>query len=188
MRRVVALCGLIVGLSLLLTLELVTPEDHAASVDATAPSGPLRAAGEETGKSPAHEFDAEALTDIANSIIQRPLFSPTRRPSNSPDTSEGLAVGQIELPRLAGVIIGPSGAWAIFAGADGKSRAAATGDSIGAFKVRAIGPGVVTLTGSEGDRVLHPSYLNPPGVASSASPAVAIPNAVRGNRIRNGGG
>jgi hypothetical protein len=184
MTRVVALCCLIVVLGVVLTWELATPEDSAASVDAAVPAGPVQDARDEPGKSAAHTFDTESLADIAGSIVQRPLFSPTRRPSaNGPDKSAGQAVGQAEVPRLTGVIIGPAGGWAIFAGADGKSHAAAPGDVIGAFKVRAIGPGVVTLTGSEGDRVVRPTYLNPPGVASAE---IAAPVAPVGNRNRDG--
>jgi hypothetical protein len=189
MRRVVALCCLIAVLGLVVTWELVAPEDSAASADAAVPAGAAPDAREPPGKTSAHEFDAEALADIAASITQRPLFSPTRRPSsNGSDKSPGLAVGPAEVPRLTGVIVGPSGGWAIFAGADGKSHAAAPGDAIGAFKVRAIGPGVVTLTGSEGDRVVRPTYLNPPGVASAeiASPEATSPIANLGNRNRDG--
>jgi hypothetical protein len=57
------------------------------------------------------------------------------------------------------VVVGPTGSRAIFAGADGKSRAAAEGDAVGAFTVQAIGPGRVTLSGSDGDRVLRPTHV-----------------------------
>ncbi len=153
------------------------------------PPVPSQATRTGADKSSPREFDAEALADIASSITGRPLFSPTRRPSsNGSDKSPGLAVGPAEVPRLTGVIVGPAGGWAIFAGADGKSHAAAIGDAIGAFKVRAIGPGVVTLSGSEGDRVLRPTYVTPPVDATSeiASPDAASPIAARGNRNREG--
>jgi len=188
MRRIVALCGLIAVLSVLLTWELVTPEEDASPVDAAAAAGPSPAAKPGTGTASPHGLDAEALADIATSMTERPLFSPTRRPSNTPDKSAGAATAQEDVPRLTGVTIGPSGGWAIFAGADGKSHAAAAGDAVGAFKVRAIGPGIVTLSGSEGDRVLRPTYLIPPAGTSSEipSPAVISPPGVRGNRNREG--
>ena len=188
MRRAVALCCLIAVLGLVLSWELATPEDRAAPADPASVAGPSKATRTTADKSAPREFDAEALADIAASVTARPLFSPTRRPSSRSDKAVGSAAAREELPRLTGVIVGPSGGWAIFAGADGKSHAAAAGDAIGAFKVRAIGPGVVTLTGSEGDRVLRPSYVNPPAVASSEipTPDVASLPTVRGNRNREG--
>jgi hypothetical protein len=185
MRRLAALCCLAAVLGLLLTWEVVAPDDHGA-VEAAAPAASPGRAGE---RRPAPQaFDAEALADIATSVTRRPLFSPTRRPPSSPAKSVGPAPGRDEVPRLTGVIVGPSGGWAIFAGADGKSHAAATGDAVGAFRVRSIGPGVVTLTGSEGDRVLRPAYVNPSGVTSSEipTPDVASLPAVRGIRNREG--
>jgi hypothetical protein len=189
MRRVVALGSLIVVLGVVLTWELTTSEDGAASVDAVVPAGLVQDSKDEAGKAVAHAFDADSLADIAASITQRPLFSPTRRPSsNGQDKSPELAAGPAEVPRLTGVIVGPAGGSAIFAGADGKSHAAAIGDAIGAFKVRAIGPGVVTLMGSEGDRVVRPTYLNPPGAAAAeiAAPEATSPITTAGNRKRDG--
>jgi hypothetical protein len=186
MRRMLALCCVIAALGLVLSWELATPEDNAASMDAAVAADPSQAIRTGADKSSPHEFDTEALADIATSATTRPLFSPTRRPSNSPDKSVGAAAAPEEVPRLTGVIIGPSGGWAIFADADGKSHAAATGDVIGAFKVRAISPGVVTLTGSGGDRVLHPTYVNPPAATTSEipTPDVASLPGIRANRNR----
>jgi hypothetical protein len=173
-------------LGFVLSWELATPEDTTASADAAVAADPSQATRTGADKSPPHEFDAEALADIATSITARPLFSPTRRPSNNSDKSVGSATAPEDVPRLTGVIVGPSGGWAIFADADGKSHAAATGDAIGAFKVRAIGPGIVTLTGSGGDRVLRPTYVNPPGGTTSEipTPDVASLPGIRGNRNR----
>jgi hypothetical protein len=188
MSRMLALCGLIAVLSVVLAWQLVTPDDTTAPADAAAPAGVLQATGTGADKASPHAFDADALADIATSITERPLFSPTRRPSSNPDNSTGSADVQAEVPRLTGVIVGPSGGWAIFAGADGKSHAAAAGDAVGAFKVRTIGPGMVTLTGSEGDRVLHPTYASPPAGSPSEIPApnLAASPGVRFNRNREG--
>jgi hypothetical protein len=188
MRRMVALCGLIALLGLVFAWELATPEDNAAPVDAAASASPSRVTRTGANKASPHEFGAEALADIATSTTERPLFSPTRRPSNRSASSAESATAREEVPRLTGVIVGPSGGWAIFAGADGKSHAAATGDAVGGFRVRAIGPGVVTLSGSEGDRVLRPTYVNPPGVTSSEIPTPDVTSlpGVRGNRNREG--
>lgn len=182
----VAIGCLAAVLSLALVWEFVAPDDEAPPVEASVPAA---SAGPGTSKAAQPGFDGEALADIASTATARPLFSPTRRPSAAATTSaSGTAVSQGEIPRLTGVIIGPSGGWAIFAGADGKSHAAAAGDAVGAFKVLAIGPGVVTLTGSEGDRVLRPTYVNQPaGASADVAPAPVAPLLVnRGARVREG--
>jgi hypothetical protein len=159
----VTLAGLGAILGLTLAWEFTTPEATPLLPDTASPARPARTV--EAGKP--RRFDADALADIAVSINQRPLFSPDRRPARVTAAATGAQAARDDVPRLTGVIIGPSGGWAIFAGADGKSHAAAKGDAVGAFKVRAIGPGVVTLTGSEGDRVLHPTYVAAAGAGSS---------------------
>src|SRR5437763_1939846 len=108
MRRLVALCCLAGVLGLVLTWEVVTPDDHGAAEPA-APAGsvPSGRTGERNASPQA--FDAEALADIATSVTRRPLFSPTRRPPSSRDKSVGPAPARDEVPRLTGVIVGPSG-------------------------------------------------------------------------------
>jgi hypothetical protein len=188
MRRMVALYGLMAALGLFVAWELVTPDDTAPAAVAASPAGPVHTAGSGPARSPPREFDADALADIAASITQRPLLSPNRRPSTRPANAAGAQAVRDEVPRLTGVIVGPSGGWAIFSGADGKSHAAAAGDAVGAFKVRAIGPGVVTLTGPEGDRVLHPTYVTPPDARSPdvTYSEVPRPGANRDSRSREG--
>lgn len=163
MRPVVAPGGLLAVLCLVLAAELMTPDRVASEPDAGA--RPLDAAAPAVqargAQPPAPAFDPGALASVAATIIARPLFNPDRRPAANPaDPAAARAeVAEDGLPRLTGVIVGPSGARAIFAGANGKSRAAAEGDTVGAFKVRTIGPGLVTVSGSEGDRVLRPTYV-----------------------------
>jgi hypothetical protein len=188
MKRVVSLGCLIAVLSVFLMWEVVTQDDNVAPADVTAPAGPSQTAKGTADKASPHEFDAEALADIAASVTARPLFSSTRRPSAVANKSAGSATALEAVPRLTGVIIGPSGGWAIFADANGKSHAAAAGDAIGAFKVRAISPGIVTLTGSEGDRVLRPTFVTSPTGSTSEIPGPEVtPSFVgRGNRNREG--
>jgi hypothetical protein len=116
------------------------------------------------------------------------LFSPNRRSADRPST-DAITAGEASqgLPRLAGTIVGPNGARAIFAGADGKSNSVAEGDVIGAFKVRDIHPGLVTLTGPDGGQhELHPSYVSPPhengGPGAQMGPRVMSPAANFGGR------
>jgi hypothetical protein len=111
------------------------------------------------------------LTDLTATVLARPLFSPDRRLA-----PPGPAVAVVETieepPRLAAVIVGPSGGLAIFEDASGRPHVAAEGDSLGHFKVGAIAPGQVSLITPEGERVLRPKYASPAGtpVAQNAPP------------------
>jgi hypothetical protein len=172
MRRVATLCCFLGVLICVLVWELVAPEPDAndpAPAAAVSATGPLETATAKPGKPVPHAFDADALTGVTASITERPLFSPGRRPSR--EVAKAVAAGPTTgaLPRLTGILVGPAGGRAIFAGADGKSHTAAEGDAIGDFKIRAIDPGAVTVSGSEGDRVLRPTFVTSPG-ASIASP------------------
>lgn len=104
--------------------------------------------------------DSEALAELADRLIQRPLFSPDRRLAPAKVEVEAAAVASIAdgLPRLSGVIVAPNTRYAIFAGADGRPIRAQEGGSIGRFKVRTIEAGQVTVTGTEGEQVLHPTF------------------------------
>jgi len=120
----------------------------------------------------------------AETVLARPLFSPNRRP---PATTPGAAPGPVALPRLAGVMVGPFGKLAIFAGtADGKPTVASEGSSLGNYVVEAIEVGQVTVQGPGGRRLLHPAFDSsapppatagqPPGPPRAAAAGVpAIP-------------
>jgi len=129
----------------------------------TAMSEPGARPGSGLDKAPPGAFEAEALLDMTASISGRPLFNPARRPPpGKPAVPSGSAPADA-LPRLTGVIVGPAGGRAIFAGGSGKSRTAAAGDNIGGgFRIRSIEPGRVTLLGPEGPRVLRPAYGTSP--------------------------
>jgi hypothetical protein len=179
MRPAAAIACLLGSLCLVLVWEVATPvggtsswyADGHQNVDAQSLVGGGTTAGTRSARSPVPEADPEALASVAASVIARPLFTPGRRLAGEPVKSAGSAAGQDGLPRLTGIIVGPSGAWAIFAGADGKSRAASEGDSLGAFTVRSIDPGQVTLSGPEGERVLRPAFVSASTVIGNATSA-----------------
>ena len=173
MRRIAALCCLAVLLAWALTREMTAPETAGEALvrqpspvasDAAAPAVSRDPVGSNT--SPSNLPTATgALADISVSIQERPLFSPDRKPPALPAAANvGPGNAPAGLPRLTGVIVGPNGGRAIFAGDDGKSRTAAEGDTIGEFKVWRINPGLVTMVGAAGPRVLRPAY----GTASEA--------------------
>ncbi len=110
---------------------------------------------------------AATLQGWSGTILARPLFSPSRRPGQ-------VAVASAELPRLAGIIIGPGGASAIFAGAgDTRAIIAGPGAHAGPYLVRAVGPAGVTVLGPDGLQLLRPAY----GSDASRTSAVAEPAA-----------
>ena len=126
-----------------------------------APRAQARAASED----PEDHTDQWVATALA-----RPLFSRDRRPTPVAAASGG-GPAQGGLPRLTGVVIGPFGRTAIFAGPDGgKPVAVSEGKTLGAYTVRAIAPGRVTVTGPEGERVVMP-------VADAATRSTLAPEA-----------
>ncbi len=152
-----------VVLGSLLAWELTAPQDDAPAplpanpqpVQTRAPSTP----------------GIGILTDLTATVLARPLFSPDRRLA-PPGPAVPVVETAEELPRLAAVIVGPSGGLAIFEDASGRPHVAAEGDSLGRFKVGAIAPGLVSLITPEGERVLRPKYATPAGtpVAQNAAP------------------
>lgn len=159
--RVTALVGLMAASVLALTWELSAPVGGADSLGRAMPQpGALAQPSPERrpGASPGGA-DTAVLGDLVASIAARPLFSLTRRGDDHAVEKSPWAVSEDGLPRLSGVIVGPDGRRAIFAGTDGKSRAASEGEMVGAFKVRSIEPGVVNLSGPNGERVLRPTFI-----------------------------
>jgi hypothetical protein len=181
MKGITALVGLAVALALLIGWELV-PGRHDDLTPAA--GGPPAAADAQAPRRPvtdAPSIPPEQIMALSEKIVARPLFSPTRRPPDSaPATSAAAQVTEAkdELPRLTGVLFGPSGGRAIFSGRDGKSRAAGVGDEVGAFRIQEIAPGQVTLSGSEGERMLHPTYIPSTRTAPSAAPSSGMPAAL----------
>ena len=128
-----------------------------------------------------------AMGAQVQTILDRPLFSPSRRPAQA-------VAGSTELPRLAGIVIGPYGARAIFA-VSGESRAivAGPGTRAGPYLVRAVGTDGVAVTGPDGPQTLRPSYDRKtarydasPG-PSGVSPNPSILDLLRAH-VQNGNG
>jgi hypothetical protein len=137
---------------------------------------PIRHAPRARARAPSE--DPEDHTDqwVATAVA-RPLFSRDRRPTPVSAASGG-GPAQGGLPRLTGVVIGPFGRTAIFAGPDGaRPVAVAEGKTLGAYTVRAIAPGQVTVTGPDGERVVTPvaDAATRSTLAAPAPPAPAIP-------------
>ncbi len=119
---------------------------------------------------PATTVSAAALDGWSRTILERPLFSPSRRPGRA-------AVASTVVPRLAGIIIGPTGAKAIFASADG-SRAivAGAGAHVGPYVVRIVSMTGVFVIGPNGPELLHPVYDHNAARGTAVTPAGATPS------------
>lgn len=141
------------GLASVLALELDAPpslgDAGGIAPRRAAPRAQARAASED----PVDHTDEWAQTSLA-----RPLFSRDRRPT--PEAAKGSNEAVIAaLPRLTGVLVGPFGRRAIFAGSDGgKPAVIEEGSSLGPYTVQSIAPGRVTISGPEGVHELRPSY------------------------------
>lgn len=107
--------------------------------------------------------------------LERPLFAADRRPV-SEQRPTAMAGGR-DLPRLTGVLVGPTGRTAIFAAAAEGARPIVLreGDSLGAFEVKTILVGQVMLIGPEGEHVLRPSFDSRSGGGTTARPAAFAP-------------
>lgn len=111
---------------------------------------------------------------LVATILARPLFASNRRPPAEAGTARADAGPGTGLPRVAGVLVGPSGRSVIFA-AEGteKPMVMAEGDRVAGFVVQSIAPGQVTLLGPGGMRVLRPTFE--PAGARSPPPALVRP-------------
>jgi hypothetical protein len=89
-------------------------------------------------------------------ILARPLFSPDRRPAANRDNVA--AAGVPSLPRLTGILVGPFGRSAIFAGRASKPIVLGEGGRIDAYTVQSIDAAQVRLDGPNGVQRLQPAF------------------------------
>ena len=118
---------------------------------------------------------AGAAPAVAAAILARPLFAPSRRPP-APETAA--AAPPAPLPRVAGIMIDGPRRSVIFAGTDGsRPLVVGLGAEVAGFRVTAIEPGAVTVSGAQGGA--HPAAKlrlasGPrPGRTGAAQPAGA---------------
>lgn len=153
----------------LLLAGLVGLELRATAPPAPRPVAPLRSSPALPSRG---GMAAERNVAAAQAIIlARPLFSPDRRP---PAGSAATPAARTGLPRLAGVLIDPSGRRAIFA--DGPRQSVVTeGGAVGEWRVAAIEAGQVTLRGPDGTLRLHPAFAATPTEPPARAPAPPAP-------------
>lgn len=97
-------------------------------------------------------------------IVERPLFNKERRPDEEEAPANAQASSALDQLTLTGIVHGPGTRFAIFFnGADRKEIHVAEGDSVGAWRLEALGDETVTLRrdGEERELVLFKRGGNP---------------------------
>jgi hypothetical protein len=115
------------------------------------------------------------VDDLRATILDRPLFSPGRRPPPPGEISSSDLAGT----RLAGIVIGPDFRIAMFAVTGSKPLAVTEGENVTGWQVEIITPTEVSLSSRSGTRTLQPTLdpnppaaPRPPAVQTNAQPGV----------------
>ena len=136
---------------------------------ANAPQGTVEAlpSHADATRPAAKSASADHSGEWAATILARPLFSPDRRPS----AAAAAITSAPGLPRLAGIMVGPFGRSAIFAGDGPKPLVAQEGARIAGYTVKAIEAAQVRLSGPNGNVVLYPTFATAAAAASRVTKA-----------------
>lgn len=140
---------------------------------------PRIAAGEIVGGAASADALADG-SDLLGDVLARPLFSAQRRAKGGAVPIVAVepppaAAMQEPPPRLAGVMMTPDGAEALFA-RDGKNFVSGrTGDRIGAFRILRIEDMRVVLLGPDGTVTLEPTGTSGAARRTTEAVAVAVP-------------
>ena len=146
----------------------------------TQPHAPLSRLSPETARQPlAHSHARPNVAQDGDArwsetILARPLFSPTRRP---PRTVVSQTTAVVEKPRLAGVIIAAQGTGAIFVRQDGKPVFVSIGNRIGPYRIARIADGQVTVETATGTEILHPEFAQGASASISSRGSTSVPPA-----------
>lgn len=175
--RILWMLNVVVGL--VLAWLWFTPEGAVRNVRWVAPEPQKPNFAEMVPELPAA---AQADTTRFVAMLDKPLFSPSRRPPPpSPPPAAAPPPDPLANIQLFGVFVGAEGG-GILARVDGKNRRITMNDSIGAWKIKSIKDRDVTLVSGSETRVLHLSHAKPvvpqPQAAAPAAPGTAPPQSV----------
>jgi hypothetical protein len=95
---------------------------------------------------------ATPVEPLVATMLARPLFSPDRRPAESP-RSPG---ADFKDKRFTGIVIEPDQRLAIFAVTGAKPLAVTEGDSVDGWRIESITADEITLVSAQGSRTLRP--------------------------------
>ncbi len=162
--RMGILSVLSIAFAAIIGLELSSGPGSESAGNVASPASPAQSPAPPNGESAAARTSESVAT-----ILARPLFDPHRRPQ--PGAADG-APAATGLPRLAGLIVGPSGRAAIFASdAGGKPTVVAEGARIGPYLVQSIQADEAVVRGPDGVLTLHPTFQSAPPDQPAGSPA-----------------
>jgi hypothetical protein len=140
---------------------------------------PVAVADREPVAAPPQPHPRAKADDLIATILARPLFSTTRRPSAA-EAGDRAADAELSDTRLAGILTEPGRRLAIFIPAGAKPMAVTEGDSVGGWRIDSITPLAVSLSGPGGSKTLQPKI--DPNLAPPAPPPAPVPAAV--NQVR----
>ena len=132
-----------------------------------------RPAGQAAG---APRAQAPRVDDLLATVLARPLFSPSRKPPAGETAAPPTGPDLNDL-RLTGIVIEPERRLAIFAMPGAKALVRGEGETVNDWRLEAITPQQVTLSGPDGTRTLQPKIdgtlarpAPPPRPAQTARP------------------
>ena len=117
------------------------------------------------------------LDELVTTVLARPLFSSTRRPPQSAG-NEGPSSADLGDTRLTGIVTEPGHSIAIFAVNGAKPLIVTEGEAVSGWRIEAITPREVSLSGPSGTKTLEPKAdpnLAPPAPTPLPNPAARPP-------------
>lgn len=165
----IVLATFCVGLASLIVGEMVLSVSDVAALPNDQPAGATKIA-------PLPALDVD---DLATAILDRPLFTPGRRPPAPPaPPAQAVKTAPQLNARLAGMTVGPNEREALFARDGGTVVAIHEQQAIDGWTVTSIDAEKVVLHSDFGEQVLHPTEgaratvlrAGPPRVQQAAAP------------------
>jgi hypothetical protein len=124
-----------------------------------------------------HRPQSARLEELLATVLGRPLFSSSRRPSQTA-ANDGGGTSDLADTRLTGIVTEPGRSIAIFAVNGAKPLKLTEGEAVSGWRIESITPREVALSGPGGAKTLAPK--NDPSLAASPSGLVpGAPAAVR---------
>jgi len=153
-----ALTGTAVALAATVGLELQPWSGDEGAMSPNQPHVPPAAAAPAAGQvTTATVPAAEPARRYVQTILERPLFAPNRRPA--PPAAGLPDAPAIGVPRVAGILVDGGRRSVIFAAAEGgKPQVLTEGAMVGGFRIDQIDSAQVRVVGPNGTRVLRPSF------------------------------
>jgi hypothetical protein len=145
--------------------------------DATDEPAPSEVSRRPNMPSAVHRPQSARLEELLATVLGRPLFSSSRRPSQTA-ANDGGGTSDLADTRLTGIVTEPGRSIAIFAVNGAKPLKLTEGEAVSGWRIESITPREVALSGPGGAKTLAPK--NDPSLAASPSGlAPGAPAAVR---------